>query len=277
MKNPLTYSLLFVALLASCGGCKKDTEPATPAQTTNCLIATQTTKELVSPSQTSTLDPETVTINGESFKVTTTKKSAYTYDKQGRILTEYNTYPGNKADSVLYQYAPTAVTIRTVNLAVTPKTSSTAIVALNSQGYAEKQPTSNIAKYDKDGYLVSLKDNYYGSSAKIDNGNVIELLFVDSPATSNFIIKNEYDLSKPGLLSVQTFYGKASRNLQTQSIIDEDNHYYITPNVYKTTYLYAFDNNDRIKRQLLRGKDGEHPFLYGGDLVRVNDFTYICP
>jgi YD repeat-containing protein len=277
MNYSLIYNVIFVCLLASCSDYKKDTQQTIPVQSTSCLIASQTTKELVSASQPSTLDPETVTINGESFQVTTTKKSVYTYDTQGRILTEYNQFAGNKADSVLYQYSPGAVMIRTVKL-TTPKTVDTLVVALNNQGYAEKKPFGYHVTYDKNGYLISQTDEY-GTTAKINNGNVIEEEILGQDATPNHTYRFEYDLNKSGLLSTRSFYGKASRNLPVKYTIQQNGPFGTYPDVYQATYTYVFNENGFVKRQIFQGKNGEHPYLYGGggDFIKVLDFTYICP
>ncbi|GAB2581854.1 hypothetical protein [Spirosoma areae] len=284
MTHPSTYSLLFFTLLLSCGGCKKQDDPAIPVQPNSCLIATQTTKELVSPSQQSKLDPETVTISGESFNVTTTKKSAYTYDAQGRILTAYNQYAGGqvrpatgRADSVYYQYSPTAVNIRTVIFDDNGKTEHINIVSLDSQGFAEKQPTTYLATYDKEGYLTTLRDEYGQSTANIDNGNVVESTFGNISYGSIYITKNEYDLNKPGMPSVRAFYGKLSRNLLTRSVVDENTGHVLFPNVHTSTYTYTFDKNGRVKRQFTRDKQGEIGWIYGNDSASIIDFTYTCP
>ena len=276
---------MFFVLLGSCSGCQQRTNQEIKAQASLCLIATQTTKELVSPSQQSQLELETVKINGESFKVGTVKKSAYTYDKQGRILTEYNQYAGSqvhpssgKADSVYYQYSPTAVSIRTVIFGDSSKREYTHVATLDSQGLAEDHLYSTgIYNYDMDGYLVAIKDEYGKEVAKIENGNVVELRFSDSPTTPSYIIKNEYDLSKPGLPSIVSVYGKASRNLIMQSVVDKNNGFLIVPKVYTTTYTYTFDDKGRVKRQFLRHKEGEIGWIYGDDSAGVIDFTYTCP
>ncbi|GAB2581861.1 hypothetical protein [Spirosoma areae] len=275
MTHPSTYSLLFFTLLLSCGGCKKQDDPGISVQANSCLIATQTTKELVSPSQQSKLDPETVMIDGESFQVSTTKKSVYTYDAKGRILTEYNQYAGNKADSIYYQYSPMAVSIRTVDLITTPKLSKTSEVTLNNQGLAEKQGSIQ-ATYDKDGYLVTLKGEYLTNI--INNGNIIESLLIDHDAGPSHTYKYEYDLNKPGLPPVQAFYGKESRNLLIKYAVENSRYKGIYPSVYTGTYAYTFDEKSRVKRQIFRGKDGEIVgYIYGGDKVQINDFTYTCP
>ncbi|WP_148562392.1 hypothetical protein [Spirosoma radiotolerans] len=239
-------------------------------------------KELVSPSQQSQLDVETVTINGESFQVSTTRKSVYTYDAYGRILTEYNQYAGSQAhyngansDSVYYQYMPSAVSIRTIRFADSGKKESIDLIALNKQGYAPKRPNGYEATYDKDGYLLTLKDQW--GEAKVDKGNVVESLFVDSPVTPSYITKSEYDLSKPGLHSVQGFYGKTSRNLLIKQTIDEKFTTQLYPGVHTVKYSYVFNETGNVKRQIFRGKDGELGYIYGGDRVTVTDFTYSCP
>lgn len=284
MKNSSRYSLLLFALLGSCSGCQQRTDQAIQAQAPSCLIATQTTKELVSPSQQSQLELETITVDGESFQVSTVKKSAYTYDTKGRILTEYNQYAGGwvlpasgKADSVYYQYSPTSVSIRKVIFDDSGKREHTQVVALDSQGFAEQQPTSNLATYDKDGYLTTLRNEYGKPTANIENGNMVEYRFSDSPTTPSYIIKNEFDLSKPGLPSIISFYGKVSRNLIIQSVVDKNNGFLIVPKVYTTTYRYTFDNKGRVKRQFLRHKEGEIGWIYGDDSAGVIDFTYTCP
>ena len=281
MKNPSRYSLLLFVLLGSCSGCQQRTNQEIQAQAPSCLIATQTTKELVSPSQQSQLELETVTVDGESFQVSTVKKSAYSYDQQGRILTEYNQYTDGKADSVLYQYKPMAVTIRTVNLAVTPKASSTAVVVLNSQGLAEYNSYLNqYATYDKDGYLLTLKADEYLSRYKtytIVNGNETESISLGHDATPSHLIKSEYELSKPGLPSIQTFYGKEARNLLLRYTIQQNGPFGIYPDVYIGKYTYTFDNKGLITRQAYRGKNGEPAYIWGSNTFNVKDFTYICP
>lgn len=100
MNYASTYCFLLIGLLASCTGCQKEPTQLSSAQQNGCLMATQTTKQLVSERQPSQLDLETVIVDGKSFRVSTTKKSAYTYDEQGRILTEYNQYAGSEANYV---------------------------------------------------------------------------------------------------------------------------------------------------------------------------------
>lgn len=277
MRDSSIHSLLFTVLLGLYGSCQKRTNQVTPVQAPSCLIATQTTKELVSPQNPSLMDLETVTIGKELFRVSTTKKSVYTYDKQGRILTEYNLYPGNKSDSVLYQYMPVSVTIRTIDNTATTKPSVAQVVTLNEQGFSEKQPTTSRATYAKDGYLLVLKDEYGEIAAKIDNGNVLEFIWGGRDATPTYTNKNEYDLSKPSLPSIQSFYGKASRNLLIKTVIQQNGPFGIFPNVYIVDYTHTFDSKGRVECQMQRGKDGEPRFIYGGDIVGVKDFTYFCP
>jgi uncharacterized protein YcfL len=286
MTASFACNLLFVFFIVSCSGCKKQStiDEGTTLKPSSCLIASQTTKELISASQPSTLDPETVTINGESFQVTTTKKSVYTYDTQGRILTEYNQYAGSqahyaqaKADSVFYQYGPSTIIIHTVMFVDSGKKERTYEVALNNQGFAEKQSTTNLATYDKDGYLTTLRDEYGKNIAKIDNGNIIELEYGNTTIGSIYITKNEYDLSKLGMPSVRAFYGKPSYNLLTRSVIDENTGYVIFPNVHMDTYTYIFDAAGHVMRQITRGKNGEPSFIYGVNTVNTIDYTYICP
>ena len=286
MMNLSRCSLLLFVLLGSCSGCRQRTDQAiqAQAQAPSCLIATQTTKELVSPSQQSQLELEMVKINGESFQVGTVKKSAYTYDKQGRILTEHNQYAGGwvlpasgKADSVYYQYSLAEIKIRTVIFDNSGKREHTRVVVLDSQGFAEQQPTSNLATYDKDGYLTTLRNEYGKPTANIENGNVVESTFGNIAVGSIYITKNEYDLSKPGIPSVRAFYGKPSRNLLTRSVIDENTGYVLFPNVYTSIYTYTFDKNGRVLRQIGQRKDGEPGFIYGVSTVETIDYTYTCP
>lgn len=278
MNYASTYSFLLICLLASCTGCQKEPEQLSSGPQNGCLIATQMTKELVRPGQTSQLDLETVTVDRKSFRVSTTKKSAYTYDEQGRILTEYNQYADNKADSVFYTYTADSVLISRINIMVSPRVVSTAKVKLNNLGYAENQPYSRKATYDKDGYLTHLESDE-GSSIiyKVLNGNVIESSFSDSPATPTHIIKTQFDLTRPGIPTVPTFYGKVSRNLPIKGSIDDDYWGNIIPNVYNTSYTYTFDKVGNVTRQIMHGEDGDPPFIYGGLKVIVTDFTYTCP
>ena len=288
MKNPSQYSLLLFVLLGSCSGCQKLTTQPTPAQeapVVACLIATQTTKQLAGPAQQSQLERETVTIGNESFQVSTVKKSVYSYDKQGRILTEYNQYleanqiryGGGSTDSVFYQYSPMAVSRRTVAFAESGKRERVDVVALDSRGFAEEQPTTNLATYDKDGYLTTLRDQHGKPIARIDNGNVVEYHFSDSPATPSYIYKYEFDLRRPGLPSVRSFYGKPSRNLPIRYTVDEKSLFGSGKlNALVGTYTYVFNENGSVKRQILRDKENI-PIIYGGNDVEVNDFAYLCP
>jgi hypothetical protein len=238
----------------------------------------------VSASQPSTLDPETVTINGESFQVTTTKKSVYTYDTQGRILTEYNQFAGNKAhyaqakaDSVFYQYSHLSVNIRTIKFTENEKLETTYEVKLNNQGLSEKTYWGAHATFDKDGYLLALKDPY-GIPEQVDNGNVLEwILYLEGPLTEGYRYKNYYDLNKPSLPPVRPFYGRDSRSLITKYTVE--NAYYpgVPPILYTANYSYAFDSKGHITRQIARGKDGEIGYIFGQNSVDVIDFTYICP
>lgn len=278
MKNhSQSILLLFLILLISCNGCKKQTEieeetiPKAPA----CLIATQTTKELVRPSQQFKLDMETVIIGNETFQVSTTKKSVYRYDTKGRILTEYNSYTDGHADSVCYQYKSGAVTIRTID--IMNKTFYTEVAELNRQGLAEKLPDGNQATYDQDGYYLTYK-NKQGKAAKIDNGNTLENEIVGHDGTPNSVFKSEYDLSKASLPFIRSFYGKI-RNLRTSHTIDQNGPFGVYPEVYSVVHKYIFGDEGRIMRQILRGKDGHGPvkYIWGGDQVIVNDFSYVCP
>lgn len=276
--------LLFLSLFASCSGCKQDADPATTLTAPACLIATQTMKELISPSQPSRLDLETVSINGESFQVGTTQKSVYTYDKQGRIVTEYNEYAGSqaqyasaKADSVFYQYSPTEVSIRTVSFADTGKTERIYAVALNSQGLAEKAYAAGKVTYDKDGYIIALNDSYE-IPEKVDNGNIVEwVLYLEGPLTEGYVYRNYYDLNKPGLPPVKPFYGKPSRNLILKYTVEHKMYQDASPVIYTATYSYTFDSYGRVTRRIERGKDEEFGYIFGGNAVTVIDFIYTCP
>lgn len=281
MKSPFLYSLLSVALLIS-NGCKKqpEVEEETTPKPPPCLIATKTTKESVRPYQQSQLELETVTINGESVQVSTTKKSVYSYDTKGRILTEYNAYSDAKSDSVLYRYTAGAVTVRTVNL--TDKTFQTEVLKLNKQELAEKLingpfPASSNASYDRDGYLTSLTD-YYGVPEKIENGNVIQWVFtLEGPGTGDFPYTNSYDLTKPGLPPIKLFYGKSPRNLRTKYTVQQTDYKQTGPVLYTVTYTYVFDDIGRVKRQIEKEKDSGYIFGGNDGKVTVTDFTYTCP
>ncbi|MBD2751759.1 hypothetical protein [Spirosoma validum] len=234
-----------------------------------------TVKELAKANQ-PLIDSEKVSINGESFVVSTTQKSVYSYDNQGRILTEYNTYTNGKADSVLYLYTSEAVTIRATTITPSSKTSTTNVVALNSQGWAEHRPDTYKATYDKEGYLTSLK--YAFGDASVINGNVVDQPFGGDDATPTYTYRYQYDLNKAGVAPIQTFYGKGSRNLLTRYVIENDRHDSIYGDSYIGDYDYLFDEKGRIKRQTFRGKQGELiGFLFEADKVIVKEFTYICP
>lgn len=288
MKNLSQYSLLLFVLLGSCSGCQKLTSQPTPAQeapVAACLIATQTLKQLTGPGQQSQLELETVTIGNEAFQVSTVKKSAYSYDKQGRILTEYNQYlggsqilyGGGSADSVFFQYSPMAVSRRIVTFAESGRREYEHVVALDSRGFAEKQLTTNLATYDKDGYLTTLRDQHGKPNARINNGNMVEYHFSDSPATPSYVYRYEFDLKKSGLPSVGTMYGKPSRNLPVRYAVDEKDVFGGSRiNAHVGTYTYVFNENGSVKRQVFRNKVNI-PLLYGSNEVEINDFTYLCP
>lgn len=286
MKSPSQpLVLFFLVLLVSCGGCKKQADETAPAKT-SCLIATQTIKESIKPIyQNSTLESETVLINGESFQVSTIMKSAYTYDPQGRIMTEYNQYAGEQiqqnegiTDSVYYQYTPDTVRKRRIKFTTTGKREEIYVDSLNSQGYIEKS-YGGYTTYDAEGYLISRTHNSWDAvPTKIVNGNVIESGFCqEGPLTEYYIHTSDYDLTKPGLPSIKTFYGKGSRNLIMKYRIDTKPYLSATSGrlAYTGAYSYLFDNNNRVKRQIFRGINSG--FIFGnGSKVTTTDYTYIC-
>lgn len=275
MKSQSKRMLLFFGMLIFTISCKKHIGQETSPDVSSCLIATQTIKELVKPNH-PTLDSEKIFIDGESFVVSTTQKSVYSYDAQGRILSEYKVYPTGKADSVLYQYTSTVVAIRTITITPTGKTSTTNIVALNDQGLAERRPDTYKATYDKEGYLISLK--YAFGVARVVNGNVVDKPFGGDDATPTYTYKYQYDLSKAGLTPIQTFYGKESRNLLTRYVIENDRYHNVFGSSYTGDYAYSFDEKGRVKRQVFRGKQGELTgFLFEADTLIIKDFTYTCP
>lgn len=277
--------LFFFVLLVPCSGCKKQADETAPTKT-SCLIATQTIKELISTQyyQQSKVEPETVVIEGKSFQVSTTRKSAYTYDIQNRIITEYNQYAGNElqyhkgtADSVYYQYIPGAVRERIIKFTDKGKQEENYVDSLNSQGYLKEQ-YGGQATYDKDGYLISRINDSWGSPEKIVNGNVIESGFCqEGPLTECYIYTSDYDLTKPGLSPVKTFYGNESRNLRIKYRVNTKPYLRATSGhlEYTATYSYLFDNKNRVKRQIFRGID--NGFIFGGSPVTTTDYTYVCP
>ncbi|AQG80620.1 hypothetical protein AWR27_15585 [Spirosoma montaniterrae] len=275
------YNLFVVALLMGCGGCQKTTDPVVgPAVSDSVRVARQTIKELISPSQPSRLEEETVVVEGQSYRVGTVQQSSYSYDKQGRILTEYNQYFGassmtERTDSIYYEYVGSAVNIRRVALNTVPKRVTTQRLALDSRGFAEKQPTIFVATYDAKGYLLALRDEYGRTVARIENGNVLELSVSTSPSTPTYIFRNTYDLTKAGLPSIQPIYGKPSRNLVIETAIDRDNFYSIDKNVYKTTYWYKYDQYNRIVRQIARSIEGVALYEFGDNTIRATDFSYV--
>jgi len=278
------YSFLLIGLVASCTGCQKEPTQLSSAQQNGCLMVTQTTKQLVSERQPSQLDLETVIVDGKSVQVGTTKKSAYTYDEQGRILTEYNQYAGSEAnyvranaDSVFYQYSASEVLIRTVSFSDNTKNERSYTVALNKQGLAEKQPLDFKATYDNSGYLMSLVNDDYQLAATIDKGDIIEQTMPGYDATPSHTFRYTYDLDKPGLLAIPTFYGKPSRHLPAGYTIQQNGPFDVYPNVYQVRYTYTFNELGLVKRQIFQGKNGEKAYLYGGGSpIKVTDFTYTC-
>ena len=75
------------------------------------------------------------------------------------------------------------------------------------------------------------------------------------------------------------FHGREPRNLVTSHTIDQNGPFGVYPEVYSVAHKYIFGDEGRIMRQILRGKDGHGPvkYIWGGDQVIVNDFTYLCP
>jgi hypothetical protein len=57
-------------------------------------------------------------------------------------------------------------------------------------------------------------------------------------------------------------------------MIDANHRPMVIPNVYTRIYMYTFDSQDRVKRQIVLGKDGAYRYEFGGDFLQVKDFTY---
>ncbi|GAB4000981.1 hypothetical protein GCM10028807_55760 [Spirosoma daeguense] len=275
MNSVFIYCLALIGIATEFTSCaQKQAQEVAPEN--GCLIATQTIKKLVSTRQFSQLEPETIVIDRESFQVSTTQKSVYAYDEQGRISIEYTIYP-DKADSAYYHYDSKNVTIKRINLTALSKPVSIEKIPLNSQGYAEVQFGTRKATYDKNGYLTCLESvggtniNY-----KVQNGNLIETSFSDSPATPTHIIRNKFDYTRPGIPTLPTFYGKESRYLLVQTTIDNQFGASIIPNVYTGNFTHKLDRKGNVLRRVYHGKDGESAYIYGGLIVIVNDYTYTC-
>lgn len=278
------WVLYFFVLTLS--GCSYENPVDTLINTTpSCLMATLTIKELVDLNyQNSTLEPETIMIDGKSFRISTIQKSIYTYDTLRRILTEYNQYEGSQqnyygiADSIYYQYGPGVVHIRRIEFKNEGKREDSYSYKLDEQGYSAKYFGGESA-YDSGGYLISYVDDW-GIPAKIINGNVVEsVISLEGPLTECFIYRNEYDLEKAGLPSVKTFAGSRVRNLIKGYSVD-GKRYLNDPttrsNLYVATYSYLFDDKSRVKRQIFQGKNNGYLFG-GGSSVKTTDFSYVCP
>lgn len=265
-----------MGMLALSYGCGSETDQSSvsPSPLTIDLIATQVNKELiVSYKNQIIFEPETLNVGGETFRLTTTKKSTFSYDDQGRITSEFNVYPAGVVDTIRYEYSNNRVTINTTTKTAREVIQRMQIEPLNNQGFSPSRPFSSTATYDNNGYLLSLK-NEAVTATKIVNGNILESVFIPSASTPSFITTSQFDTAKLGLPPIRRFYGRDYRNLLVKSIIDQKTGSFITPSVYTSSYTYLFDQKGRVTRQTMRGKDGAIPFLYGGDLAEVNDFTY---
>ncbi|AQG80618.1 hypothetical protein [Spirosoma montaniterrae] len=277
MKSVCVYNLFVVALLMGCGGCQKTTDPvAGPAVSDSVRVARQTIKELISPSQPSRLEEETVVVEGQSYRVGMVQQSSYSYDKQGRILSEYNQYFGassmtERTDSIYYEYVGSAVNIRRVALNTVPKRVTTQRLALDSRGFAEEQGYTKVT-YNDEGYVISRKGEYLTYS--VNNGNETEILMEDHDGGPSHTIKNEFDLTKSGLVPIKTFFGKISRNLLVGYTIQQNGPFRTYPNVYVGRYSYEFDKNDLVTTEIFNGKTGEPPYLWGGNKLTVKRLVY---
>jgi hypothetical protein len=269
------YFALHILITLSATSCEKQSIPETTILSApTCMVVGITTKELLNEKRPG-IDGERIAVGSQTFEVSLSKKSSFSYDSQGRIVTEYHQYSSLDADSIYYQYFAGVIKVRRIEKTGPQTLQYNETIELNEKGYALQRPDTYKATYDANGYIKSLINEY--GTAKIIDGNITELLVVDSPSTPRYLIKNKYDLSKAGLPPIQTFYGIESRNLLVNTIVDKDDQYTITPAVYSSDFSYTFDNKGRITRQIQYGKDGLIPYIYGGTSVKVNDFTYQCP
>jgi hypothetical protein len=111
LKRQISACLLGMGFLFACKGNQKPVGPDKTLEAPSGLIATQTIKELVKSNQ-PVCQEEKILIGGETYHVSTVKKSVYRYDSLGRIVTEYNRYPTGALDTISFQYTNSSVWIQ---------------------------------------------------------------------------------------------------------------------------------------------------------------------
>lgn len=256
-----------------------------PQPPVNCRIARTTYKTVIY--QGPAIDPEMVTVAGKSLKVSTTIKTTYFYDAQGRLVKDRQEQWLGKTDSTTYQHLPDRI-ITTRNLyQYSDKKYFTRAdtLLLNAQGLAMGRPTAYTrGVFDAEGFLIRgdiTKDNgvilrLITQTVKDKNIQVYEDFLAGEYATA--ILAFTYYPSRPNLPELTPFYGRESRNLPAKTLMSNKGSSIIRDGEqYYMTHIYTFDDKGRLKRRIDAYTRLSTSWPFSADGINVTDFEYDCP
>ncbi|GAB3892252.1 hypothetical protein GCM10028803_04880 [Larkinella knui] len=196
---------------------------------------------------------ETLDIDGIKVPIGITDHRQYEYDNQGRVSrVVFVPVPEAlvKGRTDTFEYATNQV-IQTITLPDGTKEKST--FKLNEFGSWDLSANT----YDADGFVIRTKVAY--STGKewfedgvdeytIEGGNIIKSISTRPQNGFTFTTLYEYDLSKPNVPVIYSFYARTSKNLPTKIIS------YQGPigASYRSEqeYRYVFDQNGQVKRRI---------------------------
>jgi hypothetical protein len=259
-----------------------DNVPQPPA---NCRIVRTTYKTVIY--QGPIIDREVITIDGKTFVVSTTAKTTYSYDNQGRLVKDRQERWLGKVDSVTYQYFSDKIISRQNQYQYTEKKyySRTDTLVLNAQGLAISKPGSYLkGTFDTNNFLIkgeTVRDGYTLSliTQSITNGNIQTKEDYQFGETGTIISTYSYYLTRPNLPTLTTFYGKSSKNLPAKMLISGYGSIAGDGLKYVVVYFYEFDSIGRIKRRIAYGIRLNDKWWYEFDTdgIGITDYEYECP
>jgi hypothetical protein len=214
------------------------------------------------------------------YQVTT-----FQYDNQGRLVQEARQNWDIPADTTRYQYEVGRILFTRSYWNDSKRRIDRDTLPLDSRGLSRVSPyTYRYGYFDEAGYLVLGNWNKQEPQARrirrqIVDGNV--RLYTDSLSGWGLTkIRVPHYVQHPNLPDRVPFHGTKNRHLLAEEIqAMYQNRYYADGDKYLTRYIYLFDTQGRVSRQIAFGKplSNAWPFhTHNGD-IGITDYEYACP
>jgi hypothetical protein len=248
-------------------------EGPAPANLTNCRVLQHVTK--VTYAAKPYIDTEVIVIGGQSYTVSSSTKTAFEYDSQGRLLKETEVYYLWKTSVTTYIYQAGFVLRQ-------KDTNPTDTLWLNAQGFVDRETNYKNYTYSTDGLLTGydyLKPPIYERFIT-ENGNQTQIIGYYGTSLGTWTYTYSHNLAQKNTVMNAGLYGKPDRNVQTGRVIVTKNvspEYAPNGEIRKDDIYTEFDKYGRIKRTIqvktFEAKDVNTPL---GPNVKVTDFQYEC-